>query len=302
MQAILFSGVTIVGISFRIQGREARRKGVTGIKGLVLVGVALHMIAMPARSDNTDADGRGVIALPAEITTRLRDLTPSLGHSPQFSIFVHRFRYMGGTAADKKILWFLGTPYIEYDTNAFMPAIVDSRGNWTMGTVSGRGRSDSELLDGIPVLFRQSDDFGFFVTSEWQIEGHLNFLYHSANGEIWVPVELPAPTPKMPGMGYSEAPRIGSLCLERAGSVSISYQETEASHSSSWTSLIGKDFPQTVNWTRIPRPSELARCDRLSQQPAPRFIPYGLVEKTRDGALFDVSVGWPLILIPGPTQ
>ena len=156
----------------------------------------------------------------------------------------------------------------------------------------------NRMLAGIPILFQQSTDLGYFVTTEWQVEGPLNFMYYSSDGEVWVPVQLPAPERKIPDYDCCYAASIIRLCLVDSGAVYFSYAESPEFQSSGWLTPIDDSFPESINWSRVSKLPDYARCDGNWRRD---FVPRSLREKTKDGALFDVSTDWA-VLIPGATR
>jgi hypothetical protein len=79
------------------------------------------------------------------------------------------------------------------------------------------------MLAGVPVLFQYVDDLGFFLTSEWQVEGPANHTYYSAEGETWTSLELPTATLKSLDYDCCHAPTIDTLCIAESGVAYISY-------------------------------------------------------------------------------
>ena len=154
------------------------------------------------------------------------------------------------------------------------------------------------MLAGVPILFQRSSDLGLFLTTEWQAEGPLNFMYYSADGVSWKSVDLPPPVRKAPGDDCCYAASIRSLCVADSGLVFIAYDESNEFRESVWSTSTDRLFPANITWSRQSNLPNDARCDEV--RPGD-FMPRSLRTKTSDGAIFDVSTDWA-VRIPGPTR
>ncbi len=154
------------------------------------------------------------------------------------------------------------------------------------------------MLAGVPVLFLHSSRLGYFLTSEWQVEGPINFLYHSAAGEIWTSVDLPEAERKDPDGNCCYVASIRRLCVDEAGSVFVAYQESDQFYGGAWSAKVDESFPENVNWAQVPVVPDNANCDVVAPSD---FVPRSLLKKSRDGALFEVSAEWA-VRIPGPIK
>lgn len=273
-------------------------KNSKGSRGLVIVCVTYCMVTAHAQASKRNFEESSVISLPSDIAQELRDRNSpgQRGSCHESNIFIHGFEYLD--ARLDKLIWFLGAPDYLCATNSFVSVIVDSSGNWTVGEYTDKDRQGSDFLSGVPVLFQHVNDLGFFLTAEWQIEAPGNFMYFSADGVTWTSLDLPAPTRKSADYDCCYAPSISTLCIADLGKAYISYEDSSTFEASVWGAPIDDAFPHSINWSRVPELPEDAHCDHLWRQD---FIPHSLREKTKDGALFDVSYDWA-VLIPGPTK
>lgn len=261
-----------------------------------LIWLVLPLLGKVAHADPPEHENR-VVSLPAHIAETLRQRNRGgRGGCPTSSIFVHGFRYLGIHL--DRTMWFLGAPDYLCGTNSFVPVIVSSSGEWTPGWASEKGWQGSRMLSGVPVLFQHSTELGYFLTSEWQVEAPINFLYHSADGETWKSVDLPSAARKISDDYCCYAASIQRLCIAEPGSVLIVYAESEQFHASTWSATVDDSFPANVTWTRLSELPDCARCDGVERRD---FMPRSLREKTGDGAVFDVSLEWA-VRIPGPTK
>ena len=240
----------------------------------------------------------GVYSLPSEVAEKLRALNPvgERGSCHESSIFIHGYKFLD--LSFDKVIWFLGAPDYLCDTNSFIPAFIDARGNWTIGTNAKEAWNGSDLLDGVPRHFKHHADVGMFLTAEWQIEGPVNLLFYSRTGETWTSLPLPPDTPKSAKSDCCDAPVVASLCLADTGHVYVEFEESEVFAASTWAASAGEALADDFSWrleSRIPAEADCA--ESLSTG----FMPRTLRQKTRDGAIFDVFVDFA-VRIPGPTK
>ena len=218
------------------------------------------------------------------------------GDCPEPNIFVHGFHFLD--ARPDRTMWFLGAPDYLCKTNSFISVIATPGGEWTLGQASEEDWQGGRMLAGVPVLFQHSSKFGYFLTSEWQVEAPRNFMYHSTDGQTWTSVSLRAAERKNPDGNCCHAATIRSLCLADSGRVFVSYEESRQFHASVWSSKVDESFPENVDWVRVSRMPDDALCDGVWPS---EFIPRSLREKTREGVLFELSTDWA-VHIPGPTK
>ena len=243
--------------------------------------------------------GKSIYTLPADVARTLRERNRGgRGGCGESSIFIHGFHFLPGPVATTRTLWFLGAPDYLCETKSFAAVTLDGGGQWTLGLSSQEDWQGSRLLAGIPMLFVSSVELGHFLTAEWAVPGPGNYMYHSKRGVSWSPVDLPVPERKAPDHGCCNAPLIRQLCVSTTGTVFVSYDESEAFHAGAWSATVDASFPETVAWSRIPGIPDAARCGEMLHR---EFMPESLVEKTEDGALFDVSYDHA-VLIPGATR
>ena len=197
-------------------------------------------------------------------------------------------------------MWFLGAPDYLCETNSFISVIVDSNGDWTVGQADEPNWAGSRRLAGVPTYFQYSPDFGYFVTTAWQVEGPGNFLYYSSDSVAWTSIDLPEAASKLDEYDCCYAPLIRRLCLAESGSLYVTYEEDDVFHGSVWSASVAEQtFPARADWAQVADlPEEPMWCD--ASFPG-RYVPRSLREKTADGAIFDVSWNWA-VRIPGPTE
>lgn len=267
-------------------------------KGIVWACLTFCIVGALAQSGERSFEENKVSTLPSDIAKKLRDRnTPGERYScNESNIFVHGFEYLDLSL--HRLIWFLGAPDYLCETNSFIPVILDGNGTWTAGQNSEEDWRGLKMLAGVPVLFQHVDDLGFFLTSEWQVEGPRNLMYYSADGVIWTSLDLPAPTDKRTDYGCCNAASIRNLCIADSGIAYISYEEDSEFHASIWGAPIDGAFPRNINWSRVPKMPDDAHCDGLWPHD---FIPHSLRAKTKAGSLFDVAYDRK-ILIPGPTK
>ncbi len=118
---------------------------------------------------------------------------------------------------------------------------------------------------------------GYFLTSEWQAEAPVNFMYHSTDGEAWTSVELPAAERKNRNGDCCYAATIDRLCVDDSENVFVSYAESDQFHGSTWSSIVDELSPEKVNWAQLLVLPDDVRCDVVLPND---FIPRSLREKT----------------------
>jgi hypothetical protein len=195
-------------------------------------------------------------------------------------------------------MWFLGAPDYLCKTNSFITVIATRDGEWTLGQTSEEDWEGSRMLAGFPVLFLHSSQLGYLLTSEWQAEAPGNFMYHSTDGATWTSVSLPVAERKNPDGDCCHAATIDRICVDDSESAFVSYRESDQFHGGIWSSNVDESFPDIVDWTRVSKLPDYARCDAGVRS---NFIPRSLREKTSEGAVFDVSTDWA-VRIPGATK
>lgn len=245
------------------------------------------------------AEETRVVSLPPEIAQLIREANPGgRGGCPVSSIFVHGYHYLDHQS--DRVLWFLGAPDYLCETNSFVSAIVDSNHTWTLGRADEAGWADGWRLSGTPTHFLYSAQFGYLVASAWQVEGPINFLYHSPDGVSWASVDLPVGAKRHDDTGCCYAPRIRRLCLADSGHLFVTYDEDDVFDAGIWSvSLADLSSETRSDWTQAQQlPDQRMSCD--ADFPA-AYMPPALREKTADGAIFDIF--WNrAIRIPGPTR
>lgn len=255
------------------------------------------LITNLAYADSYHRKNQVVVSLPSDIAGMLRERNHGgRGGCSESNIFVHGFRYLG-MRLDRAI-WFLGAPDYLCETNSFISVIATPGGEWTLGQTSEEDWEGSRMLAGAPVLFQHSSQLGYFLTSEWQAEAPIDFMYHSSDGESWTSVSLPVAERKNPDGDCCNAATIDRLCVDDSKNVFVSYLESDQFHGSVWSSNVDKSFPGKVDWARRSILPDYARCDGVSPND---FIPRSLREKTSEGAVFEVSIDWA-VRIPGATK
>lgn len=263
----------------------------------LLVRGATSFVMNVAYADSHRPQNQVVASLPSDIALMLRERNHgSRGGCSESYIFIHGFHYLGSRT--DKAMWFLGAPDYLCETNSFISVIATPYGEWTIGHASDEDWLGGRMLAGVPVLFQQSSQLGYFVISEWQVEGPMNFMYHSTHGNTWVSVDLPAAECKNQDCDCSNVAAIRELCIDDSGSVLVSYLESEQFRGSVWSSKVDESFPEGVDWARVSVMPDSAQCDGVWPG---NFIPGSLREKTSEGALFELSLDWA-VHIPGPTR
>jgi len=270
--------------------------------GIVIVASICFSDAAQTQVVSANIQGKTIFTLPEHIAQELRDLNTQghRGSCPESNIFIHAFHYISNP--DRRgtydLIWFLGAPDYLCKTNSFISVIVDSSGNWKAGKAQEESWRGSRNLAGVPVLFQHVGQLGFFLTSEWQVEGPENYMYFSIDGETWTSLVLPTPTRKSLDINCCDAPTIGSMCIADSGSAYISYEESTVFEARIWRATVDDSFPHNIDWAQVSELPEDVSCAGLWPQ---EFIPHSLREKTGNGALFDV---WHnrSVLIPGPTK
>lgn len=277
--------------------RLAKEQDDVAIRQFVLVCLTICVISSCSESVADDSEHKRIYRLPQDIAQRLREHNSpnQRGGCSESNIFIHGYRVLDSLHSH---MWFLGAPDYLCETNSFVSVIVDSSGNWTVGENSDEDWRGSRNLEGIPVLFKHVSQFGFFLTSEWQIEGPGNLMYFSSSGKVWTPLQLPTATHKSSEIPCCDAPTIGSLCIAGSGNLYITYEESQEFDASLWRAPIDDAFPQAVVWSQVSELPNDAECDRVWPQ---NFMPSSLREKSNEGALFDVGIDWA-VLIPGSTK
>ncbi len=195
-------------------------------------------------------------------------------------------------------MWFLGAPDYTCKTNSFISVIVARDGDWMLGQATEESWDGHRMLSGIPILFQHSSKLGYFLTSEWQAEAPVNFMYHSTDGEAWTSVDLPAAERKNRNGDCCYAATIDRLCVDDSENVFVSYAESDQFHGSTWSSIVDELSPEKVNWAQLLVLPDDVRCDVVLPND---FIPRSLREKTSEGTVFDVSTDWA-VRIPGSTK
>ncbi len=262
------------------------------------ISLLLGILSFSFDARSAGGDQRPTFTLPADIAEALRARNhDGRGGCPESKIFVHGFHHLD--VPSDRVMWFLGAPDYLCQTNSFLSVILDSEGSWVVGQTTEDDWSGSRMLPGVPTFFRYSNDLGYFVTTEWQVEGPGNFLYYSSDGVAWTSVDLPDAATKLSEHDCCFAPLVRRLCLADSGELYISYEETGQFHASEWVaSVADAAFPGYVHWEQVERLPDFLRCD--SSQPG-SFIPRSLRQKTEDGVVFDVGYNRS-VLIPGPTE
>ena len=264
---------------------------------VLLVWAVLAFAGDLAHADASHRNTQTVDSLPSDIAELLRGRNPGgRGGCPESNIFVHGFRYLG--MQSERTIWFLGAPDYLCATNSFVSVITSPGGTWTLGQGSREDWRGSRFLAGVPILFQYSSQLGYFLVSEWQVEGPKSFMYYSAEGETWSSVELPSAARRTPNRDCCYAASIHRLCVAEPATVLITYAESADFHASTWVSPMDDSFPASVAWTQVLDLPDDLRCDDVSPR---SFIPRSLREKTSDGVIFDLSIDWA-VRIPGPTK
>ncbi len=266
---------------------------------IALVHILGLMIAMPSSgyADTQTKTDQSVVSLPSRIADVLRSRNIGGRYGcPESSIFVHGFRSLGVMSGDS--IWFLGAPDYFCETNSFMTATLNSSGEWSEGWAKKSDNSEAELLAGVPALFQYSADMGFFLTTEWQVEGPGNFLYFSADGESWSSINLPEAEGTFDEFDCCYAPEIHRLCIDESNRLFIEYDESDDFRASVWSAHVGASFSKSPKWSQLPELPAYLRCDGQWDN---EFLPRSLIEKTEKGAKFRVS-NERVVLIPGPTK
>jgi len=266
-------------------------------RAIALTYMLIGVISARAADVAGHTEPKRVYHLPQEVAQELRayNSPDQRGGCAESNIFIHGYHVLDPL---RRHMWFLGAPDYLCDTSSFISVIVDSDGNWTVGKSLEEDWRGSHNLQGVPVLFKHVRNIGFFLASEWRVEGPGNLMYYSSDGVGWAPVRLPTATPKHSENGCCDAPTIRNLCVQDSGDIYLSYEDSRVFDAATWRAPIDDAFPQTVSWSRSADIPVDAVCDSHWRQD---FIPSGLREKTSEGALFDSSIDWA-VLIPGPTK
>lgn len=260
----------------------------------------LGITATPALANEGTGIPRSVYSLPSHIAEELRNLNAKgqRGSCNESRIFIHGFHSLDALDSNgrNKIIGFLGAPDYLCQTKSFVTVIVDSSGSWTVGKSSVENWDGSRLLAGVPKLFQQLGGIGYFLISQWQVEGPLNLAYFSTDGETWTPVKLPTAEPSSAETDCCDAPSITRLCVRYPDLVSISYAATPGFNAGVWRAPIDGLFPHDPDWSRVPDVDENAQCDRSWPEDSLR-----LSEKSDEAAILEIIPDWA-ILIPGPIE
>lgn len=269
---------------------------------IVIFGSLYYSGAARAQAVTENVQVSKIFTLPEDIAQDLRDLNSpgQRGSCDESNIFVHKFHYFNSPVQRGRfrVMWFLGAPDYLCETKSFVSVIVDHSGDWTVGMARDEDWRRSRNLAGVPALFQHVDDLGFFLTTEWQVEGPANFMYFSVDGETWISLDLPTPARKPSKEICCHAPTISSMCIADSGSAYIRYDESAIFEGRVWRTPIDDAFPDSINWSHAENLPEDAYCDGYWPED---FIPHSLRTKTKDGALFDVFHD-SSVLIPGPTK
>lgn len=231
-------------------------------KVFVLACLTLCVVAWCAESVADDSEEKRIYRLPQDIAESLREYNSpdQRDGCAESNIFIHGYRVLDPL---HRHMWFLGAPDYLCKSNSFVSVIVDSSGNWTAGKNSEEDWRGSRNLEGAPVLFKHIGKFGFFLISEWQVEGPGNRMYYSGDGIIWTALELPAARPKSLKNDCCNAPTIRSLCVVESGDVYVSYEESQAFNAGLWRAPIDDVFPQALAWSHASDLPDDAECDSV---------------------------------------
>ena len=140
---------------------------------VLLLGQILLIVPNDAHAESHDSRQKIVVSLPSGIAQTLGERNRGGREGcPESNIFVHGFRYLDDRL--DRAIWFLGAPDYLCSTSSFMPVIATSDGKWTAGQGAEEDWQGGRMLLGVPTLFKQSDRLGYFLISEWQVEGPMN--------------------------------------------------------------------------------------------------------------------------------